>query len=180
MGKTGHAKGFFAFGDMATGVFAFGGIARGVVAFGGVALGGCTFGGLSIGTFAALGGGAVALLGSAVGGFAIGLMANGGGAIGVFAQGGLAMGWLARGQTAQGVHVWKLGVAPDDATRALFDQFSWLLGPSAAGPSIHYGFAWTLGIAVMVILLALCPVILARAARNPIEDDLRRAPGAPR
>lgn len=61
-GKLGHAKGYFAFGDIATGVFAFGGVARGLVAFGGLSLGGVTFGGLSIGTFAAFGGGAVAWL----------------------------------------------------------------------------------------------------------------------
>ena len=78
-GKMGHAKGYFAFGDMATGVFAFGGLARGLVAFGGLSIGGVTFGGLSLGTFAAFGGGAVAWLGSAIGGFAIGLLANGGG-----------------------------------------------------------------------------------------------------
>ena len=95
-GKPGHAKGFFAFGDIATGVFAFGGFARGVVAFGGASFGGVTFGGLSFGTFAAFGGLAIAWLGSAVGGFAAGILAGGGGAIGLVAQGGLAIGWLAR------------------------------------------------------------------------------------
>ena len=35
----GHARGFFAIGDIATGVFAIGGIARGCVAVGGLACG---------------------------------------------------------------------------------------------------------------------------------------------
>ena len=173
-GKMGHAKGYFALGDVATGVFAFGGVARGLVAFGGMSFGGVTFGGLSIGTFAALGGGAVAWLGSAVGGFAIGLMANGGGAIGGIAQGGLAIGWLARGGDARGVHVWSPAVQPDDATRALFEQFAWLVGPSSAGPAIHYGLAWTVGIAIVIAVLALLPVALARRARDPIAEELSR------
>lgn len=41
----GHARGIFAFGDMATGWFAAGGIARGGVALGGVAIGVISFGG---------------------------------------------------------------------------------------------------------------------------------------
>ncbi len=178
-GKMGHAKGYFALGDVATGVFAFGGVARGLVAFGGLSLGGVTFGGLSIGTFAAFGGGAVAWLGSAIGGFAIGLMANGGGAIGALAQGGLAIGWLARGGEAKGVHTWGLGrsAPPDDATRALFDQFAWLLGPSGAGPQIHYGILWTVVIALAIALLALLPVGLARTRRDVVGDDLRRTSG---
>ena len=35
----GHARGFFALGDIATGWFAFGGLARGLFAFGGLAIG---------------------------------------------------------------------------------------------------------------------------------------------
>lgn len=175
-GKLGHAKGYFAFGDIATGVFAFGGVARGLVAFGGLSLGGVTFGGLSIGTFAAFGGGAVAWLGSAVGGFAIGLLAQGGGAIGAVAQGGLAIGWLARGAQAKGVHTWSLRAPPDAATQAFFDQFKWLIGPGGGGPQIHYGIAWTLGIALIVAILALLPVAFATQRRDPIEEELRRAP----
>jgi predicted RNA-binding Zn-ribbon protein involved in translation (DUF1610 family) len=176
-GKLGHAKGYFAIGDMATGVFAFGGLARGLVAFGGLSLGGVTFGGLSLGTFAAFGGGAVAWLGSAVGGFAVGLLASGGGAVGGFAQGGLAIGWLARGATAHGAHAWSRTVQPDDATRALFNQFSWLLGPPSAMPQIQYGLAWTAAIAITVIILALLPAIAARTRRDSIEDELARTPG---
>jgi hypothetical protein len=177
-GKPGHAKGFFAFGDIATGVFAFGGFARGVVAFGGASFGGVTFGGLSFGTFAAFGGLAIAWLGSAVGGFAAGILAGGGGAIGLVAQGGLAIGWLARGAQAKGVHAWGAGgrgaPAPDAATQALFDQYAWLVGPPGAMPQIHYNAIWTVAIAVLVILLALTPLVLARAKRDPIAEELRR------
>lgn len=89
----GHARGFFALGDVATGVFALGGVARGLFAFGGLALGGVTFGGLSIGLLLAFGGGAV-------GGVAVG-----GGAVGGVALGGGAAGWYAIGGGAAGVHV---------------------------------------------------------------------------
>ena len=189
-GKMGHAKGYVAVGDTATGVFAFGGLARGVVAFGGVSLGGVTFGGLSIGTCAAFGGGAIALLGSAVGGFAAGIVAAGGGAIGIIAQGGFAMGWLARGGAANGVHAWSSAGSstgssagssagrgssvPDAATQALFDQYAWLIGPSGAAPQIQYNLVWTGVIAVAVIVLALTPLLLARAKRDPVAEELNR------
>jgi hypothetical protein len=101
-------------------------------------------------------------------------MANGGGAIGGIAQGGLAIGWLARGGDARGVHVWSPAVQPDDATRALFERFAWLVGPSSAGPAIHYGLAWTVGIAIVIAVLALLPVALARRARDPIAEELSR------
>ena len=174
-GKPGHAKGFFAFGDIATGVFAFGGLARGVVAFGGASFGGVTFGGLSLGTFAAFGGLAIAWLGSAVGGFAAGILAAGGGAIGLVAQGGLAIGWLARGAQAKGVHAWSRGATtPDAATQSLFDQYAWLVGPSGPMPQIHYNLIWTIAIGLLVALLALAPLALARAKRDPIAEELRR------
>lgn len=173
-GRMGHAKGYFAFGDIATGVFAFGGVSRGLVAFGGVSVGGVTFGGLSIGTFAAFGGGAVAWLGSAVGGMAVGLLAGGGGAFGLLAQGGLAVGWLARGGDAKGVHIWSQRVQPDDATRALFDQYSWLVGPAGGGPQIHYNLAWTAAIAVAIAAIALLPAALARPRRDRIAEELAR------
>lgn len=86
----GHAKGVFAFGDMATGIFAFGGLARGVFAFGGLALGLVSFGGLSIGLLVAIGGGAIG--GVAFGGGAAGGVAIGGGAVGYYACGGEAIG----------------------------------------------------------------------------------------
>ena len=173
-GKMGRAKGYIAVGDVATGVFALGGIARGVVAMGGIAVGGVTFGGLSIGTFAAFGGGAIALLGSSLGGFSVGLMANGGLAVGALAQGGLAIGWLARGDQAQGVHAWTLGRTPDDATRALFDQFAWLLGPSTGGPGLQYGLGWTIAIALVVAFLAAIPLILARKPRDRVAEELQQ------
>jgi hypothetical protein len=55
----GHARGIFAFGDIATGWFAFGGLARGFVAFGGLAIGLFAFGGLAIGILVAVGGGTI-------------------------------------------------------------------------------------------------------------------------
>jgi predicted RNA-binding Zn-ribbon protein involved in translation (DUF1610 family) len=175
-GRMGHAKGYFAFGDIATGVFAIGGFARGLVAVGGMSVGGVTFGGLSVGTFASFGGMSVAWLGSAVGGFAVGLMANGGGAIGAIAQGGLAVGWLARGAQAIGVHTWSARGAPNDAARALFDQFAWLIGPAGAQPAIHYGLAYTALIALVVTISAAVPVILARERPDHIDEELRRTP----
>lgn len=86
----GHARGVFAFGDLATGVFAFGGLARGVFAFGGVSLGLVSVGGLAIGLLLALGGGAVGSL--AVGGASAGGVAIGGAAVGRYACGGGAFG----------------------------------------------------------------------------------------
>jgi hypothetical protein len=91
--RRGHAKGFFAVGDMATGVFAIGGLARGLVALGGLAVGVLTFGGLSIG------------LGLAIGGLAIGSVAFGGGALGGVAVGGGAVGYYAVGGDAAGKYV---------------------------------------------------------------------------
>lgn len=175
-GKLGHAKGYFAFGDIATGVFAFGGFARGLVAFGGLSIGGVTFGGLSLGTFAAFGGAAVAWLGSAVGGMAIGLLANGGSAIGAIAQGGSAGGWLARGVVAKGVHTWGQGSPPTDETRALFDQFAWLVGPAGPMPQIHYGLLATVIIAVVIALLAALPALVASDRADRVEEELRRTP----
>jgi len=175
-GRLGHAKGYFAFGDIATGVFAVGGLARGLVAFGGLSIGGVTFGGLSLGTFAAFGGLALAWLGSAIGGLAIGLLANGGGAIGGIAQGGFAIGWLARGAAAKGVHTWGVGSPPTDETRALVDQYAWLVGPAGAAPPIHYGLAYTVVIAVAVALLAALPALFARERRDPVADELRQTP----
>ena len=175
-GRLGHAKGYFAFGDIATGVFAFGGLARGLVAFGGLSIGGVTFGGLSLGTFAAFGGLALAWLGSAVGGMAVGLLASGGGAIGGIAQGGFALGWLARGAAAKGVHTWGARNPPTDETRALVDQYAWLVGPAGAAPQIHYGLAYTVAIAIAVALLAALPAFLSRERRDPVADELRRTP----
>jgi hypothetical protein len=86
----GHAKGIFAFGDIATGVLAAGGLARGVVAFGGLAIGLASFGGLGIGVLVALGGAAIGAF--ALGGGAAGAVAIGGGAAGVYAMGGGAIG----------------------------------------------------------------------------------------
>ena len=86
----GHARGIFAFGDIATGIVAFGGIARGVFALGGLAIGLFTFGGLSIGILAAVGG--LAIGGVALGGGAAGAVAIGGGAAGYYACGGGAAG----------------------------------------------------------------------------------------
>jgi hypothetical protein len=175
-GRLGHAKGYFAFGDIATGVFAFGGLARGLVAFGGMSIGGVTFGGLSIGTFAAFGGLSIAWLGSAVGGLAIGLLANGGGAIGGIAQGGFALGWIARGAAAKGVHTWGVSSPPTDATRALVDQYAWLVGPAGAAPQIHYGLAYTVAIAIVIALLATVPALFAREPRDRIAEELHRNP----
>jgi hypothetical protein len=86
----GHARGIFAFGDLATGWVACGGLARGIFAFGGLAVGVFAFGGAAIGALVAVGGGAVGAI--AAGGGAIGLVAVGGGALGYFALGGGAEG----------------------------------------------------------------------------------------
>lgn len=89
----GHARGIFAFGDLATGWVACGGLARGVFAFGGLAVGVFAFGGAAIGSLLAVGGGAV------------GAIAAGGGAIGLVAVGGGAFGYFALGGAAEGIHV---------------------------------------------------------------------------
>jgi hypothetical protein len=172
-GAFGHARGFFAIGDVATGVFAFGGVARGVVAFGGLSLGFCSFGGCSLSLLASFGGLSVALLGSAVGGCSVGLLANGGLAIGGLAQGGAAIGWLSRGQKALGPNAWPFGSTVDEATRALFDRVSWLIGPAGGGPQIHYGVAWTAAIAISVAFLMLALLVLSRRGEDAVEAELR-------
>ncbi len=98
-GKRRHARGIFAFGELATGVFAFGGVARGLFACGGLAMGGVTFGGLGLGliSFSGL---AIALL-LAIGGVAVGPLAMGGVALGWYSVGGMAA-----GMTAYGGMVW--------------------------------------------------------------------------
>lgn len=100
-GKRRHARGIFAFGELATGVFAFGGIARGLFACGGLAMGGVTFGGLGLGliSFSGL---AIALL-LAIGGLAVGPLALGGVAVGWYAVGGMAAGMTAYGGMAAGI-----------------------------------------------------------------------------
>jgi hypothetical protein len=75
----GHARGIFAFGDVASGWFACGGLARGIFALGGLAIGLFAFGGAAVG-------------GIAFGGLAVGLVAIGGGACGYYAVGGGAAG----------------------------------------------------------------------------------------
>jgi Short C-terminal domain len=110
----GHARGIFAFGDIATGWFAFGGLARGFVAFGGLAIGLFAFGGFAIGILVAVGGGAIG--GLAVGGAAVGGIAIGGGACGYYALGGGVIGV----HTVSGTH-------QDPAALDFFQQyFPWL------------------------------------------------------
>lgn len=113
----GHARGIFAFGDMATGWFAFGGFARGIVAFGGLAIGLFAFGGGAIGVLIA------------AGGFAIGTLALGGGAIGLIAIGGGACGYYALGGGAVGVHTVS-AMGRDPAALEFFrTYFPWLRLP---------------------------------------------------
>jgi hypothetical protein len=96
----GHARGVFAFGDIASGVFAVGGLAVGVVA---------------------IGGGAIGLVG-ALGGFALGGVAVGGAAIGAVAIGGGALGYYALGGGAAGVHVIS-GIRQDPEAVRFFSQW---------------------------------------------------------
>ena len=86
----GHARGIFAFGDIATGWVAVGGFARGLIAMGGLAVGFLAFGGGAIGLLIAFGGGALG--GIAFGGAAVGFVAIGGAAFGYYAMGGAAVG----------------------------------------------------------------------------------------
>ena len=72
----GHAKGVFAFGNIATGVFALGGISCGIVAIGGIAVGLIAVGGVAVGVIAGVGGVASGYF--AVGGVAIGVETIGG------------------------------------------------------------------------------------------------------
>ena len=72
----GHAKGIFAFGDIATGVFALGGISCGIIAIGGIAAGLIAVGGVAVGVIAGVGGVASGYF--AVGGVAIGVETIGG------------------------------------------------------------------------------------------------------
>ena len=100
----------------------------------------------------------------------------GGSAIGAIAQGGLAVGWLARGAAAKGVHTWGQGSPPTDETRALFDQFAWLVGPAGPMPQIHYGLLATVVIAIVIALLAALPALVASDRADRVEEELRRTP----
>lgn len=77
--ESGHAKGVFAIGDVATGVFAYGGTARGVFAFGAKAYGVLSIGAFSVGLIAcgALAIGPLSLGGLSIGGVAMGLISIG-------------------------------------------------------------------------------------------------------
>ena len=108
----GHAKGFFAIGDVATGVFALGGTSIGVFSVGGISLGGFTLGGVSVGLGFAMGGIAVALAGFAFGGVAVGLAAYGGVAVGIWAKGAV-------GAWAYPLWACKTGQAVSALSRAL-------------------------------------------------------------
>jgi hypothetical protein len=110
----GHARGIFAFGDIATGWFACGGFARGLVAIGGGAIG-----------LVALGGGAIGIL-FAGGGGAIGGIAFGGAALGVVAIGGGACGYYALGGSALGAHTISAGHQDAAAVEFFRQYFPWL------------------------------------------------------
>lgn len=92
-GTPGHARGWFAYGDLASGAIAMGGRAFGIVAIGGFATGVMACGGVAIGLLAAGGGLALA------GGFALGGMAAGG-----VSLGGVAFGFVALGGVSVGMH----------------------------------------------------------------------------
>jgi hypothetical protein len=72
------------------------------------------------------------------------------------------------------VHAWTLGRTADDATRALFDQFAWLLGPSRGALELQYGVGWTIAIALVVAFLAAIPLILARKPRDRVAEELQQ------
>ena len=110
----GHARGIFAFGDVATGCFACGGLARGIFAAGGLAIGLVAFGGGAIGALIAVGGGAL-------GGFALG-----GGAIGAIAFGGGACGYYAVGGGAVGAHTISAMQQDPEAVAFFQEYFPWL------------------------------------------------------
>lgn len=142
----GHAKGFFAVGDIATGVVAAGGLAKGWIAFGGLAAGVVAVGGLAGGVFA-FGGLAIGLIaiaglalgGLACGGVALGLAAFGGVAIGGLAAGGIALGYCAIGDVAigyyamgritVGAHVWSSALQDPEAGKffgPISEKLPWL------------------------------------------------------
>ena len=85
----GHAKGVFAYGDVATGVFAAGGTARGLFAFGARAYGGFAFGAFACGLLP-------------MGLVSIGLFAVGGLAVGATAFGAIAIGFASLGMVGVG------------------------------------------------------------------------------
>ncbi len=93
----GHAKGVFAYGDVATGVFAAGGNARGLFAFGARACGGFAFGAFTCGIVP-------------MGLVSIGLFATGGLAVGATAFGAVAIGYAAIGMVGVG-HLVSAGFA---------------------------------------------------------------------
>ena len=45
---------------------------------------------------------------------------------------------------------------------------------SAASFVAQYGLAWTAGIAILVAMLALLPVLFARSGRDPVAEELAR------
>ena len=130
--RYGHARGFIAFGDMATGVIAVGGRAVGVFSFGGFSMGVFSLGGCSIGGLLSAGGCAVAIPGVASGGLGIGGFATGGMGLGVVAQGGFAVGVFAKGGAVIAPYAIAGGRADPQAV-AVFDALHFL-APSFGSP----------------------------------------------
>lgn len=171
-GQRGHAKGFFALGDVATGVVAIGGVAFGGVCLGGAAVGVFAVGGLGIGLLTALGGAALGAV--AAGGAAIGGIATGGGAVGAIANGGASVGWCARGGAALGQHtVSFLGTSDPVATR-VFSSLQWFLGP-LGDVSRPVGWIAAVNVAALCVALVLAWLVVGRKAFASAFLGLRAA-----
>lgn len=171
-GARGHARGFIAFGDVATGVLAFGGFARGGVCVGGFSCGVVSLGGMSIGLLTAMGG--LSIGGVAIGGGALGGVAVGGGAVGGVASGGAAVGWAAQGGGAWGAHTITFA-GPSDATATqVFTTLHPFIGTigSMARPA-----AWvaSFDLAVIAVLLVVAWTFAGRGAFGAALTGLRTA-----
>jgi hypothetical protein len=130
-GKSGHALGLFACGDVATGLIAVGTRARGIIAIGLFAYGVVAIGPLAIGgvTFCAVGlavvavGGVIAGL-VAIGGVAIGVVAVTFSAMGISGAGDLAIGYYAAAERgAVGIHL--LTTTREDQNAVQFFNHWW-------------------------------------------------------
>jgi predicted Ser/Thr protein kinase len=161
-GKRRHARGFFAFGDLATGVFAFGGIARGLFACGGIAVGGIAFGGMGLGLIS-FGGLAIALL-LGIGGVAVGPLAMGGVALGWYSVGGVAVGMSAYGGVASGPQAMGGVVGAKQVVTKLAEMPPVIQRMVAAGP-------WLSALSLLWLPLSWMMLLVPWWARRQIEAN---------
>ncbi|MFO0872420.1 MAG: hypothetical protein U0575_00425 [Phycisphaerales bacterium] len=176
-GQRGHAKGFFALGDVATGVVAIGGVAFGGVCLGGAAVGVFAVGGLGIGLLTALGGAALGAV--AAGGAAIGGIATGGGARRRRQRRRIRR--LVRARRRRlGQHTVSFTGTGDPVTTRIFSSLQWFLGPLGdVSPSVGWIAAVNVAALCVALVLAWRSSSVARRSPRRFSAHATRVPWTP-